>query len=64
MDTANRMRDTYPAVVEFLDGVDEIDTLIARGLAPLQKKLDEAREPGPTEIADLLTVSAVPTRCH
>ena len=59
VDTANRMRDTYPAVVEFLDAVDEIDTLIARGLAPLQKKLDEAREPGPTEIAGLLTVSAV-----
>src|SRR6478609_5247187 len=39
VDTANRMRDTYPAVVDFLDGVDEIDTLIARGLAPLQKKL-------------------------
>jgi hypothetical protein len=59
VDTANRMRDIYPAVVEFLDAVDEIDTLIARGLAPSQKKLDRAGEPGPTEIADLLTVSAV-----
>ena len=32
------MRDAYPAVVEFLDAVDEINTLIARGLAPLQKR--------------------------
>lgn len=57
-DTADRMRDAYPAVVEFLDAVDEIDALIARGLAPTQKKLDEAGEAGPTEMADLLTVSA------
>src|SRR6478735_7960 len=57
-DTADRMRKTYPAVVEFLDAVDEIDTLIAKGLAASQHKLDEAGEAGPSEIADLLTVSA------
>jgi hypothetical protein len=57
-DTADRMRESYPAVVEFLDAVDEIDTLIAKGLAASQHKLDGAGETGPSEITDLLTVSA------
>ena len=33
-DIADRMRAAYPAVIEFLDAVDAIDSLIARGLAP------------------------------
>jgi hypothetical protein len=57
-DTADRMRAAYPAVIEFLDAVDAIDTLIARGLAPEQKRLDEAGAAGPKEIAELLEVSA------
>lgn len=57
-DTAERMRALYPGVVEFLDSVDEIDTLIAAGLAPSQELLDNAGAAGPPEIADLLLVSA------
>ncbi len=57
-DTADRMRAAYPAVAEFLDGVDRINTLIAQGLATVQKRLDESGVAGMGEIADLLTVSA------
>ena len=57
-DTADRMGARYPGVVEFLDSVDEIDTLIATGLAPSQDLLDSAGAAGPPEIADLLLVSA------
>jgi hypothetical protein len=57
-DTADRMRATYPAVIEFLDEVDAIDTLIANGLASSQKRLDEAGAAGPKELAELLEVSA------
>ncbi|CAN5459148.1 hypothetical protein BH10ACT9_BH10ACT9_22060 [soil metagenome] len=57
-DTADRMGALYPGVVEFLDSVDEIDSLIATGLAPLQDRLDAAGTSGPPEIAELLLVSA------
>ncbi|MDF2823763.1 MAG: hypothetical protein K0R68_1171 [Mycobacterium sp.] len=57
-DTADRMRNTYPAVVEFLDAVDAVDTLIATGLSTWQRRLDEAGAATPPEIADLLTRSA------
>ena len=57
-DTAGRMSALYPGVVEFLDSVDEIDSLIAEGLAPSQELLDEAGATGPQEIAELLLVSA------
>lgn len=57
-DTADRMRALYPGVVEFLDSVDEIDSLIAKGLAPAQDLLDSAGAPGPSEIGELLLISA------
>ncbi len=57
-DMADRMHATYPAVVEFLDAVDAIDSLIAKGLAPEQKRLDDAGAAGPKEMTELLEISA------
>lgn len=45
-------------VTEFLDAVDAINTHVAEGIAPLLKRLDDAGASTPTEITDLLTVSA------
>lgn len=55
---ADRMRSGYPAVAEFLDAVDRIDTLVAGQLAVAQKQLDKSGVPAPPEFAELLTVSA------
>ncbi|HYZ68877.1 MAG TPA: hypothetical protein VE666_13930 [Mycobacterium sp.] len=57
-DTAERMDAAYPAVVEFLDTVDRINSLVAEKLAPTQKRLDAAGAPGPQELAELLQISA------
>jgi hypothetical protein len=57
-DTAERMRSAYPAVIEFVDAVDGINSLIAERLAPSQQRLDEAAVAGPKELAELLAVSA------
>jgi hypothetical protein len=57
-DTAERMRSGYPAVIEFLDAVDGINSLIAKRLAPSQQRLDDSGMAGPKEMAELLTVSA------
>jgi hypothetical protein len=57
-ETAERMRGAYPAVVEFLDAVDRINSLVAEKLAPMQKRLDAAGTAGPQEIAELLQISA------
>jgi hypothetical protein len=57
-DTVERMHAAYPAVVEFLDDVDRINSLIADKLAPTQKRLDEAGAAGPDEITELLAISA------
>jgi len=57
-DVAERMRTAYPAVAEFFDAVDTINSLVAEGLAPTQDRLDEAGAAGPKEIDELLTVSA------
>jgi hypothetical protein len=57
-DTAERMHSTFPTVVEFLDAVDGVNSLIAERLAPLQQRLDEAGVTAPKEMADLLAVSA------
>jgi hypothetical protein len=58
-DVAQRMQTDYPAVAEFLDAVDKINSLVAEGLAPTQDRLDEAGVAGPKEIDELLTVSAM-----
>ena len=57
-DTAERMRSAYPAVIEFLDAVDGINSLIAERLAPSQQRIEEAGVAGPREIAELPAVSA------
>jgi len=57
-DTAERMYAAYPAVVEFVDAVDQINSLIADKLAPIQERLDAAGTAGPEEIAKLLQTSA------
>jgi hypothetical protein len=57
-DMADDMRAAYPAVAEFLDGVDQINTLVVTRLGPLQKRLDDAGTTGPKQIAELLAVSA------
>jgi hypothetical protein len=57
-DIVDRMRADYPAVAEFFDAVDRVNSLVAERLAPTQDRLDEAGAAGPKEIADLLTVSA------
>jgi len=57
-DMADDMRAAYPAVAEFLEGVDRINTLVVERLGPLQKRLDDAGTAGPKQIAELLAVSA------
>jgi hypothetical protein len=57
-DTAERMHAAYPGVVEFLDAVDRVNSLVAEKLAPTRKRLDEAGVAGPEEIGELLRVSA------
>jgi hypothetical protein len=57
-DTAERMDAAYPAVVEFLDAVDRINSLGVEKLAPTQKRLDAASAAGPQELAELLQTSA------
>jgi hypothetical protein len=52
------MHAAYPAVVEFLDAVDRINSLIADKLAPTQHRHDQAGASGPDEIGELLKVSA------
>jgi hypothetical protein len=57
-DTAERMDAAYPAVVEFLDSVERINSLVAEKLAPTQKRLDAVGAAGPKEMSELLQVSA------
>ena len=57
-DTAERMDAAYPAVVEFLDAVERINSLVAEKLAPTQKRLDAVGAAGPKEMSELLQVSA------
>lgn len=57
-DMADDMRAAYPAVAEFLDGVEKINALVVARLGPLQKRLDAAGATGPKQIAELLAVSA------
>jgi hypothetical protein len=57
-DIVDGMRADYPAVAEFFDAVDAVNSLVAQRLAPTQNRLDQAGVAAPKEIADLLTVSA------
>ncbi|HET7667397.1 MAG TPA: hypothetical protein VFK56_15285, partial [Mycobacterium sp.] len=62
-DTAERMRRNYPAVVEFLDDVDRINSLVAEKLGPTQKRLDAAGTATPEDMAELLQISATDPLC-
>ncbi len=57
-DMVEHMRAVYPAVAEFLDAVDHVNSLIADRLGPLQQRLDDAGAAFPREVAELLAVSA------
>jgi hypothetical protein len=57
-DIVDGMRADYPAVAEFFDAVDAVNSLVAQRLAPTQDRLDRAGAAAPKEIADLLTISA------
>ena len=57
-DTAERMHAAFPAVVEFLDAVDRVNSLVAEKLAPTRKLLDAAGASGPEELTDLLEITA------
>ena len=57
-DGLERMNAAYPEVKEFLDAVDEINTTVAKQIAPLLKQIDAAGAAVPKEVTDLLAVSA------
>ncbi|MBB5913027.1 hypothetical protein BJY24_001894 [Nocardia transvalensis] len=39
-DTVDRMRTTFPEILEFLDAVDAVNTRVLAGLSPIQARLD------------------------
>ncbi|AFU03125.1 hypothetical protein [Nocardia brasiliensis] len=63
-DTVDRMRASFPPIAEFLDAVDQVNTRVMSGLAPLQETLDKAGAATPElraigdGIAELLSCSA------
>lgn len=54
----NGVRAGRAEVTEFLDAVDEVNSQVAEGIAPLLARLDSAGGAIPEQIAQLLTVSA------
>jgi len=57
-DMVDDMRAAYPAVAEFFDAVDRINSLIVDRLGPLQQRLDDAGAVFPQEVGALLAISA------
>ena len=57
-DGLERMNTAYPEVKAFLDAVDEINTTVAKGIAPLLRQIDSAGAAVPKEVTDLLAASA------
>ena len=57
-DTVDRMHSAYPSVAEFLDAVDQIDTMVANGLARILTHLDAEGVAAPQVMLDLLEVTA------
>jgi hypothetical protein len=53
-----RISVAYPKVKAFLDAVDDINSTVAKQIAPLLKQIDATGAPVPTEVTDLLAVSA------
>jgi hypothetical protein len=57
-DSLERMNAAHPEVKAFLDAVDEINTTVAKQIAPPLKQIDAAGAAVPKEVTDLLAVSA------
>lgn len=57
-DTVERMRTAYPVVAQFLGTVDEMNSLVTTGLAPVLRQLDAAGAASPAEVVDLLETAA------
>jgi hypothetical protein len=57
-DLLTRMRTGYVVVIEFLDTVDTVNSLVAARLVPSLRRLDANGMVGPQEMADLLALSA------
>jgi hypothetical protein len=57
-DLLARMRTGYPVVIEFLDTVDTVNSVVAARLAPSLRRLDAGGLAGPKEVSDLLALSA------
>ncbi len=57
-DRLERMNAAYPDVKTFLDAIDEINTTVAKQIAPPLKQIDAAGAAVPKEVTDLLAVSA------
>ncbi len=57
-DISSGINAAYPEVKEFLDAVDDINSTVAKQIAPLLKPIDATGAPVPQEITDLLAVSA------
>lgn len=53
-----RISVAYPKVKAFLDAVDDINSTVAKQIAPLLKQIDATGAPVPTEVTDVLAVSA------
>ncbi len=54
----DRMQANVEELQDFLNGVDEVNSHVAAGVAPLLTRLDDAGAPMPSALTDLLTVAA------
>lgn len=57
-DGLERINTAYPEVKAFLDAVDDINSTVAKQIAPLLKQIDATGASVPKEVTDLLAVSA------
>jgi chromosome segregation ATPase len=57
-DGLERMKAALPEIKQFLDSVDEINTTVAKQIAPLLRQIDSAGAAVPEEVTDLLAASA------
>jgi hypothetical protein len=58
VDSLEQANGAYAEVKKFLDAVDEINTTVAKKIAPSLKQIDAAGAAVPEEVTDLLAVSA------
>jgi hypothetical protein len=57
-DGLERMNAVYAEIKQFFDSVDEINTTVAKGIAPLLRQIDSAGAAVPKDVTDLLAASA------